>query len=224
MASRTRLPFRLWLIGMLLCSAFLCPPGALHAQGAWKRFWAQPPALRAWALAHPFVVGRAQALAQESLQVADSVGNTLDRDFVGGWADAFRHSYWMAITAQAIGPRRAQSLGEAHERGNYQTFRRHGTEDGAIQDRAASRMDLLNNAAGIALAQRLPTASHAALRDSVLQLLRAGELYRIKKDAYLNSLDIDGSYIEPAAWLGKWENARVVVQGKDWPVGLPLKP
>lgn len=224
MATRPTLPIRQWILGMLLCPALFCLPASAQAQGAWKRFRAQPPALRTWALTHPLAVGRAQALAQESLRVADSVGQRLDNDFVGGWADAFRHTYWMARTTQALGRRRAYSLGRAHERGNYQTFKRRGTEDGAVQDHAATRMDLFNNDIGIALGLRLPDAPTGELRDSLLHLLYAGELYRIKKDAYRNSLDADGRFIPEQDWLGKWENARVVVKGSDWPQGLLIKP
>jgi hypothetical protein len=226
MAARPLLPMRHWIFGMLLCPAFLCLHMSAQAQGtgAWARFWAQPQALRAWALTHPFVLKRAQALAQASIHVADSVGPGLDGDFVGGWADAFRHAYWMAVTTQAIGGRRARSLGRAHERGNYQTFRRHGTEDGAVQDQAASHMDLLNNKIGIALGQRIPMADHAATRDSVLRLLHDGQLFRIKKDTNRNSLDGEGRCIPESEWLGKWENGRVVVRGKDWPLGLWPRP
>lgn len=226
MTTRPNLPIRRLILGMLWCPVFLSLPVGAQAQGtgAWARFWAQPHALRAWALTHPCVLKRAQALAQESIRVADSVGPGLGGDFVGGWADAFRHAYWMAATAQAIGPRRARSLGRAHERGNFQTFRRHGTEDGAVQDHAATRMDLLNNELGIALGQRNPLAGQAALRDSVLRLLHDGQLFRIKKDAYLNSLDAEGRYIPESEWLGKWENGRVVVRGKDWPWGLTPRP
>ena len=224
MATRPNLPLRQWILGMLLWPALFCLPASTQAQGAWKRFWSQPPALRAWALAHPFAVGRAQALAQESIQVADSVGTRLDNDFIGGWADAFRHTFWMARTTQALGRRRAYSLGRAHERGNYQTFKRTGTEDGAVQDHAATRMDLLNNDVGIELGQRLPAATRAEMQDSVLCLVYAGELYRIKKDAYRNSLDADDRFIPEQEWLGKWKNARVVVKGSAWPQGLLIKP
>lgn len=224
MATRPTLPIRQWILGMLLCPALFCLPASTQAQGAWKRFWAQPPAMRAWALAHPCAVGRAQALAQESIRVADSVGKRLDNDFVGGWADAFRHTFWMARSTQALGRRRAYSLGRAHERGNYQTFRRQGTEDGAVQDHAATRMDLLNNDIGIDLGLRLSVASVGEVQDSVLRLIHAGALYRIKKDAQGNSLDADDHVIPAQNWLGSWENARVVIQGSAWPRGLLLRP
>lgn len=214
MAARPILPIRQWILGMLLCPALFCLPASAQAQGAWKRFWAQPPALRTWALTHPFVAGRAQALAQESILAADSIGRYLDNDFVGGWADAFRHAYWMARTTQVLGSRRAHSLGRAHERGNYQTFKRKGTEDGAVQDHAATRMDLLNNDVGIAIGQRVPTATPTVIQDSVLQTFFDGGLYRIKKDADGNSLDAEGRIIPEHEWLGKWENARVVVKVK----------
>jgi hypothetical protein len=207
---------------MLLCSALLCPlgPASLHAQSAWSRFWAQPPALRNWAITHPFALKNAQRIAVESLQVADSVGKTLDNDGIGGWMDAFRHAYWMACTAHAIGPRRAKSLGQAYERGNYQDFKHGRLEDGAVQDQAASTMDLANNAFGIALASRHPEASPAVLRDSILSSLASGQLYHIKKDAYLNSLDAAGNYIPTTIWQGVWKNQRMVVRGSEWPQGL----
>ena len=38
--------------------------------------------------------------------------------------DAFRHAYWMARLRQEIGKTAARSLGKAHEKENYQTFKK----------------------------------------------------------------------------------------------------
>ena len=85
-----------------------------------------------WAISHPFVVKKAYKITLHTRAVvrqvkSDSVligrGNGLQ-------VDAFRHTYWMATLTREIGWRRARSLGKAHERGNYKTYKKRKEEDG----------------------------------------------------------------------------------------------
>ena len=60
----------------------------------------------------------------------------------------------MARLTQGIGRRAAYSLGKAHEKGNYQTFKNRQLEDGILPDKPSSEMDLYNNQIGISIGKR----------------------------------------------------------------------
>lgn len=201
------------LLRGMLCLGLMMWSMGVMGQSKWAAFKKEAPALRWWALTHPFVVGKAYEIAKYALYVTDSIAPHLDNDHVGGKADAFRHTYWMALTAQAIGRRRALSLGKAHEKADYQNFQRGKLEDGEIQDAAASKMDLKNNNVGIAMGCLYPNADRRVMRDHVLKAIETEQLYYIWKDKRGHSLDSAGQVIREEDWRGVWDNGRVVVQG-----------
>ncbi len=102
------------------------------SQSNWQKFKKLSRPIKTWVIFHPFKTKRALAISNETNQVTDSISKTLllDGDRIGGQVDAFRHAYWMARLRQEIGKQSARSLGKAHEKDNYLTYKKVKLEDG----------------------------------------------------------------------------------------------
>ena len=81
---------------------------------------------KTWIVFHGFKAKKAYDISLEAEGVTDSIkkNKIIGVDLSGGKLDAFKPSYWMARLTQDIGKRSAYSLGKAHEKGNYQTFKK----------------------------------------------------------------------------------------------------
>ena len=117
----------------------------LFSQTSFKSFFDLSGPKRTWVLFHPFKAKKSLKISQEANKVADSIAKTnlLDGDGSGGQVDAFRHAYWMARLRQEIGKRAARSLGKAHEKENYLTYKKRKLEDGVVPDEISSTMDFV---------------------------------------------------------------------------------
>src|SRR4030066_2385145 len=106
----------------------------ISAQSNWEKFWKLSTTHQIWVVTHPFKAKKASEISMEATKVSDSVAKTdlLDKDSTGGQVDAFRHAYWTARLQQEIGKQAAISLGKAHERDNYRTFKKKQTEEGIL--------------------------------------------------------------------------------------------
>lgn len=186
---------------------------SLKSQSTFQKFRQLSGPEKCWVLTHPFVAKKALRVSQHARAVADSMmhSDVLDGDYNGGQVDAFRHAYWMGSLSRAIAWRKARRLGKAHEKGNYKDFKKGKLEDGEIQDARASEMDLWNNAQGIALGRALKDGSDRELQRAVIDAILEGKMRVIRKDKYGRSLDAKGIVVPKVEWLGKWENARVLV-------------
>lgn len=165
-----------------------------------------------WVVWHPFKAKKALTVSLKTLEITDSIKKTgsIGTDINGGQLDAFKHTYWMMILGKNIGPKAAIRLGKAHEKGNYNTFRKGGKEDGYLPDKASSDMDLFNNQSGIDLYTQHTPESENAMIELVLDALFNGELRMIKKEGS-HFLDCDGYVIEPSLLTGTWENEKCLI-------------
>ena len=141
-------------------------------------------------------------------------GNIGD-DNSGGHLDAFKHSYWMAILSQSIGKRAAFSLGKAHEKGNYKTFKKRKLEDGFLPDKPSTEMDLFNNLMGIKIANSNREASKKELIQLVLDSLQKGQLRILSKDNLGNFLDCEQHKIPLDALKHKWDTKKCLVPSNN---------
>ncbi len=169
-----------------------------------------------WVLFHPFKAKKALAISKEANRVADSIKKSplLDGDPSGGQVDAFRHAYWMACLNQVIGKNAARSLGKAHEKDNYKTYKKRKLEDGVIPDKISSTMDLFNNEIGLSLTRRNSKGSKKGLVYKVINAIHAGKLKIIKKDTKGNFLTCDGKIISSKSLKGKWKNNKCLISSK----------
>ena len=183
------------------------------AQSGFKSFFKLSGPKKTWVLFHPFKATKSLKISQEANKVADSIQKTdlLDGDGAGGQVDAFRHAYWMARLHQEIGKSAARSLGKAHEKENYQTFKKNKLEDGVVPDEISSTMDLHNNDEGLKLIKRRSKISQKGLIYKVINAINEGKMKIIKKDKKGNFLTCDGKIISKKELKGKWKNNKCLI-------------
>jgi hypothetical protein len=195
----------------ILVLIFMC--SQISAQSNLEKFWKLSAPYKKWVVFHPFKAKKALEISMEATSVADSIAKTdvLDQDKAGGQADAFRHAYWTARLQQEIGKRAAISLGKAHEKDNYKTFKKHKTEDGLVPDQASKEMDLYNNKVGLQFSEKGILISKNELIHRIINAILKGDLKVIKKDSAGNFLTCDGEIIPSAALGHSWENSKCLI-------------
>jgi hypothetical protein len=117
----------------------------------WNKFNALSRPEKAWVLSHPFVAKTTYLLSNYTLEAVRDLKfkNTIGQDEAGGKLDAFKHAFWMALLSQKLNSKKAIKLGMAHEKGNYQDFKKRRLEDNICSDKASCEMDLWNNKVGV---------------------------------------------------------------------------
>ncbi|QTE21538.1 DUF6973 domain-containing protein [Polaribacter cellanae] len=188
-----------------------------NAQSDFKRFFKLSGPIKTWVLFHPFKAKKSLKISMETNRVADSIRKTnlLDGDPAGGQVDAFRHAYWMARLRQELGKSSARSLGKAHERDNYITYKKRKLEDGVLPDEISSEMDLYNNEEGLKLIRKNSEVSKNGLIFRIVNAIHAGKMKIIKKDKNGNFLTCDGKIIPKESLKGKWKNNKCLISSKS---------
>lgn len=183
------------------------------AQTSFRDFFKLSPPKRTWVLFHPFKAKKALQVSKEAQQLSDSIKKTslFDGDASGGQVDAFRHAYWMARLKDEIGLSAARSLGKAHEKENYRSFKKGTLEDGVLPDYASSEMDLWNNEIGLNLVDKRTKLSKNALLYRVINAIKLGKMRVLKKDTKGRFLDCNGEVIPQETLQGKWKNNKCLV-------------
>ena len=185
----------------------------LSAQSNWKKFWNQSAPHKKWIVFHLCKAKKASEISFEATRVSDSIAKTdlLDKDIAGGQVDAFRHAYWMARLQQEIGKRAAVSLGKAHERDNYRTFKKKQTENGILPDKASKEMDLFNNRVGLRYSEKGILTTKNELTHKIINAVLMGDLKIIKKDTVGNYLTCEGVLIPSEELRHSWQNRKCLV-------------
>jgi len=185
----------------------------LSAQSNWENFRKQSTPHKMWILFHPFKAKKASEISFEATRISDSIAKTdlLDKDIAGGQVDAFRHAYWMARLRQKIGKCAALSLGKAHERDNYKTFKKNKFEDGILPDQASKEMDLFNNKVGLGFTKKGISADRNEIINQIINTILKGDLKIIKKDSVGNYLTCEGALIPSTALLHSWKNNKCII-------------
>ncbi len=168
---------------------------------------------KTWVVFHPFKAKRAYQISLEAESIKDSISDlgSIGKDNNGGRLDAFKHAYWIARLTQGIGKRAAYSLGKAHEKGNYQTFKKRQLEDGFLPDKPSTEMDLYNNHVGISIGKRYKIASKSKLIKTTIDSVQRGKLRILLKDNSGNFLDCTRKRIPPDSLKGKWNTKKCLV-------------
>ncbi|MCF6224125.1 MAG: hypothetical protein L3J34_10405 [Flavobacteriaceae bacterium] len=183
------------------------------SQSAVKKFTSLSSPEKWWVIFHPFQAKKAFYITNDVLKITDSIGKTqlLDTDINGGKLDAFKHSYWLARLSIKIGARASLKLGEAHEKGNYRTFKKMQIEDGVAPDKIATTMDLFNNEIGVKIANKNEGLTKQELIHFIIWEINKGSMKIIKKDTLGNFLTCDNLLINLQTISGKWENDKCLV-------------
>jgi hypothetical protein len=167
-----------------------------------------------WAVMHPFIAGKAFAITLNVIKVCDSIRNDKlpEIKLSAQQADAFRHSFWMASLVQEIKSRKARSLGIAHEKGNYRSFKKEIREGKpGSHDEAAKQMDLWNNEVGIKIGMASQGSEPRILMNIVTDSIEAGAMKVISVDADGKFLDCEGNIIPEENYLKSWKNNKCLV-------------
>lgn len=200
----------------ILFLTFLTVSISTSSQSSLKDFLKLSGPKKIWVLFHPFKAKKTLKISNETKRVADSIAKTnlLDGDAAGGQVDAFRHGYWMARLTQEMGKRAARSLGKAHEKENYLTYRKRKLENGVIPDEISSEMDLYNNDQGIKLISKGGKVPKKGLIYRIINAIKSGKLKIIKKDKKGNFLTCKGEVIAQEDLKGKWKNNKCLISSE----------
>ena len=200
----------------ILFLAFLTVSTSVSSQSSLKDFFKLSGPKRTWVLFHPFKATKSLKISKETNRVADSIAKSgaLDGDRSGGQVDAFRHAYWMARLTQEMGERAARSLGKAHEKENYLTYKKSKLEDGVVPDEISSEVDLYNNDQGIKLISKGSKVSKKGLIYRIINAIKSGKLKILKKDKKGNYLTCKGEVIAKEDLKGKWKNNKCLISSE----------
>lgn len=179
-----------------------------RSQSLLKQYRSLPSSEKRWVRRHPHAALKVRAITSiVRKEVIDySRKNLVDTLFNGGTADAFRHCYWMALCAQKIGSKKAQSLGEAHEKGNREQFEKGIKEDAVLQDSISCLMDLHNNRIGIGIATDQKSIDAETLKFHILEKIKQGELRILRRNSQNQFTDCEGNIVvKPGGDQRKWE-------------------
>lgn len=129
--------------------------------------------------------------------------------------DAYRHILYMSVFAQKIKPRKLRKLGLAHEKSNYQYYKKNRSEFGEIPDSLASVMDLYNNEIGFKIGTTNKKLPVLQLNQLVLTSLSNGEGLIFKRKKNGTYLDCFGKEIELNQYRGKWAIPKCLVSSNS---------
>lgn len=172
---------------------------------------------KVWVLLHPFSAKKAKLLTKIAIEDTDSIQHVYNfpNPISGGRKDALRHAYWMALISSRIGERRALWLGKAHEKKGKKDFEKGKLEEGSLPDSVSMQMDLFNNKFGAKLGKFCFECNSYKLLESLLEVLKKGELKIVKYNQQGQSLDKDNQVIPNEEWEGKWINRRIL-EGSEY--------
>lgn len=202
-----------------ICSLlFLLHFNLIFAQGStFKKILHLSFPEKCWVVFHPFIAKKCFHLTQKALNETEKLkqDTILDGDWNGGQVDAFRHSYWMALLSQKIKTKKAEKLGNAHEKGNYIDFKKHRLEESQMPDSLSTVMDLYNNKIGIATGCGNKGKNEEQLRSIIISLIHEGRMKKLLKDLSGNYLDCSGNKIDMKQWKGKWSIPKCLVNSNQ---------
>ncbi len=166
-----------------------------------------------WAFFHPFKAKKAFLISKETERIKDSIAHigVIGKDNNGGQLDAFKHSFWMASLTQRIGKNAALSLGKAHEKGNYKSFKKRQLEDGMLPDKPSSEMDLFNNSVGVKVGVQYKKESKKVIIQQLLKKLYQGKLRILNKDSLGNLLNCQNKIIPIDSLKHRWFTKKCLV-------------
>ncbi|MBQ1697314.1 MAG: hypothetical protein II075_05485 [Bacteroidales bacterium] len=167
-----------------------------------------------WVKRHPLAAFRTHKIADTVKTKCQVIikDSAFDGDLNGGMVDAFKHTLWMALTAQKIGYDKALLLGQAHEDGNYLEYVADPTRKKTPQDSIASRMDMLNNQVGAKIGEDNPKATFDQLVAIVRQSVIDGKCWKIRKKDKNTYLDADGKVIAIHNYDNRWAIPKVLIK------------
>jgi len=170
---------------------------------------------KCWVFFHPLKAKRAYRVTKKVEKTIDSIKEVGDigTHHAGNQLDAFKHAFWMWSLAEEIGWRSAKSLGDQHEKGNYEFFKEHKLEDRTTPDKVSGEMDLYNNAVGISLYKKYKK-QHLSIKERIEKVKKSvleGKMRMIYQTYSGKYLDARGRILPKNKYYGVWENSKCLV-------------
>ncbi len=183
-------------------------------------YFAQQPISRyefRWACFHPLTALKIKKQLPKALAIYSDMKKSGMPDAYnsGGKLDAFRHVYTMAFLARNIRPRKLRKLGIAHEKGNERQFREGQQEEGERPDSLACDMDLRNNELGFAIGSANRRAGDTLLKELVLQAIRDGKAWYLKRNARSEYVDCAGKALDPTLYRESWYVPKCLIKTNE---------
>lgn len=200
--------------GLVLLFVFLTTLSS-YGQSVKKAYKKLSKSEKCWVIFHPFKAKRAYRVTKKVKKIIDSIKDVgeMGRHHAGNQLDAFKHAFWMWSLSEEIGWKSAKSLGNQHEKGNYEFFKEHKLEDRTTPDKVSGEMDLYNNAAGIRLYKKYKK-QHLSVKERIEKVKEAvlkGEMRMIYQTYSGKYLDARGRIIAKNEYYGVWDNAKCLV-------------
>ena len=169
---------------------------------------------RKWAYLHPFAALKVKKISRvcQHFYLSGDLKFKLDSFTNGGKLDAYRHIFFMACFAQKVKASKITKLGIAHEKANYQQFKKHTFEFGEIPDSLSTIMDLRNNELGVKIGMNQKKLSHKNLDLLVIETIKNGEAYIIKRNSSGVYLNCENQAIDLNNYQGKWSIPKCLVK------------
>lgn len=189
------------------------------AQSKFRSFLKLEMPEKIWVLKHPCIAKKTFLITQNSLEQTEIIKTRLliNNDAAGGQLDAFRHGIWMALLTQNIGYRKAISLGKAHERSNYRSFKKSKKEDGIFADAALSEMDYFNNIIGAGIGRINCKMDTDALCLILIDAIKLGDFKIVKKDKSGNCINSQNEPVNCNNTNRVWASDKILVASNQVP-------
>lgn len=170
-----------------------------------------------WAILYPFAAKKVKKHLIEAMDVYQGVKNShqLDSFESGGTLDAFRHTFTMAYLSRYVKINKLRKLGKAHEKGNEYYFYKNHQEFGERADSLACVMDLRNNELGFEIAKRNKTVSKDTLKTIVIEEIKAGNAWKLKKNTQNLYISCQNEPILIENYKGKWFIPKCLVKSNE---------
>ncbi len=198
------------ILMLMLCLSLAC-----YSQKSKKAYKKLSNSEKCWVIFHPFKAKKAYRVTQTVKKDIDSLMKVGDmgKHHAGNQLDAFKHAFWMWSLAEKIGLRAAKSLGEEHEKGNYEFHKEHKLEDRTTPDKVSGEMDLYNNAVGLKLYKKYKKLdlSKKERIEKVKEAVLNGEMRMIYQTYSGKYVDATGNIIPKKEYYGLWENKKCLV-------------
>jgi hypothetical protein len=159
-----------------------------------------------WSFFHPGTAIKVKKIKDECDRFFDkkTIQAQLDSFSNGGKLDAYRHIFYMAAFAQKVNAEKLRMLGMAHEKNNYNQFKKGGLEYGEIPDSLSTVMDLYNNELGFKLGSANKNADLQKLSRLVITEIKNGKAIVMKRKRSGTYVDCSGKEINPKLYGAKW--------------------
>jgi len=173
---------------------------------------------RCWALSHPMAaikVKRIYAKANMIYKSNKDISLQLDSFNSGGKLDGFRHVFFMAAFAQKVKVMKLRKLGYAHEKYNYNQYKKLFNTQSNLPDSMSTVMDLKNNELGFLLGSQNKKISLQELKLKAINEIKSGKAFILRRNTFGKYTDCEGNVLELNRLPLTWGNKKCLVDSSQ---------